>query len=68
MERVTDRLRQIYLDQETNCAEALFRAALESRGVQVSAECFRMMSGYSGGVSSEHLCGTLLGAWQPLAI
>ncbi len=61
MERVTDRIRAIYLDQETNCAESLFRAALESRGIQAPADCCRMMSGYSGGVSSEHLCGALLG-------
>ena len=50
MERVTDRIRAIYLDQETNCAESLFRAALESRGIQAPADCCRMMSGYSGGV------------------
>ena len=59
--QVSDTIRQIYLTEETNCAEALFRAALASRGKELPQECYRMMSGYSGGVSSEKLCGAILG-------
>ncbi len=61
MGQVSDTIRQIYLTEETNCAEALFRAALASRGKELPQECYRMMSGYSGGVSSEKLCGAILG-------
>jgi len=61
MGQVADYIQQIYLTEETNCAEALFRAALTARRENVPNECYRMMSGYSGGVSCEDICGAVLG-------
>ena len=61
MGKVTDRLFDIYVTQETNCAETMLRAGIESTGAVASEECRRMMGGFSGGVSSEKFCGAILG-------
>jgi len=61
MGKVADHIQRIYLEEETNCAEALFRAALTARNKNAPDECYRIMSGYSGGVSCENLCGAILG-------
>ncbi|MCD8077595.1 MAG: C-GCAxxG-C-C family protein [Lachnospiraceae bacterium] len=61
MGQVTDRLYEIYVTQETNCAETMLRAGTEARSGQTPEACCRMMSGFSGGVSSECFCGAILG-------
>lgn len=68
MGQVTDELKRIYLDEETNCAESLLKTALKSRNVKVPNACYRMMSGYSGGVSVEGMCGAVLGGVAALSL
>lgn len=59
--KVTDKLYDIYVTEETNCAESMFRASVGSRRDVVPDDCQRMMSGFSGGVSSKNFCGAILG-------
>lgn len=61
MGKVTDNLYQIYVTEETNCAASLMRAGISSREPDPPAEYYRMMSGFSGGVSTENFCGAILG-------
>lgn len=61
MGKVTDHLYDIYVTQETSCAEAMLRAGIGSRRQEIPEDCCRMMSGYSGGVSTERFCGAVLG-------
>ncbi len=61
MGKVTDNLYQIYVTEETNCAQAMFTAGVQSRGGQAQEVCGRMLGVYSGGVSSEEFCGAILG-------
>jgi len=61
MADVKDYIENIYLTQEINCAEAVFRAALMSRNLELEAPYYYMMSGFSGGASTENLCGAILG-------
>ena len=61
MSKVQDHIQQIYLTEETNCAETMFRSTLRSRGVEEPENGCRMMSGFSGGCSSHRLCGAVIG-------
>jgi len=61
MGEVTQNLYQIYVTEETNCAEALFKAGVSSRGHDAEDACCRILGVYSGGVSSEAFCGAILG-------
>ena len=51
MGKVTENLYDIYVTQETSCAEAMLRAGVGSRRSEISEDCCRMMSGYSGGMT-----------------
>lgn len=61
MGKVTDKLFDIYVTQETSCAETMLCAGISACQGEAPAECRRMMSGFSGGVSSESFCGAVLG-------
>lgn len=61
MGKVTDGLFDLYVTQETNCAETMFCAGIQADQEEIPVECRRMMSGFSGGVSSEKFCGAILG-------
>ena len=61
MGEVTQNLYQIYVTEETNCAEALFKAGVQSRGREAEDSCCQILGVYSGGVSSEAFCGAILG-------
>lgn len=61
MGKIIDYIYEIYITEETNCAETLFRATLTSRGQMPPKESLLMMSGFSGGVSTENLCGAIIG-------
>ena len=61
MGKVTDGLWDIYVTQETNCAETMLCAGIRACGHQPSEDSRRMMAGFSGGVSSEAFCGAILG-------
>ena len=61
MGKVTAGLWDIYVTQETNCAETMLCAGICACGQQPPEESRRMMAGFSGGVSSEAFCGAILG-------
>lgn len=52
----------IYITEETNCSATMYKSILNSRGIEVSDDALRIFSGYSGGVSTENLCGAVIGA------
>ncbi|MBQ0026033.1 MAG: C_GCAxxG_C_C family protein [Lachnospiraceae bacterium] len=61
MGKVTDILYDTYITKETNCSATMFKSAMASRGREVTDEDLRLFSGFSGGVSTENLCGALIG-------
>lgn len=61
MGKITDNLYQTYVTEETNCAQTMFTAGVQSRGGEVQEAYNRLLGVYSGGVSSEAFCGAILG-------
>ncbi len=55
-------VREIFLDQDRNCAEALLLWADEKYGMGVAPEDVKLVSGFGGGLGSGENCGALLGA------
>ena len=62
MGKVIDQVFDIYITEETNCSATMYKSILNSRGIEVSDDALRIFSGYSGGVSTENLCGAVIGA------
>ena len=62
MGKVIDQVFDIYITEETNCSATMYKSILNSRGIEVSDDALMIFSGYSGGVSTENLCGAVIGA------
>ena len=60
-------VREIFLDQDHNCAEALLLWADEKYGLGVAPEDVKLVSGFGGGLGSGENCGALLGALAALS-
>ena len=60
-------VREIFLDQDRNCAEALLLWADEKYGMGVAPEDVKLVSGFGGGLGSGENCGALLGALAALS-
>ena len=60
-------VREIFLDQDRNCAEALLLWADEKYGMGVAPEDVKLVSGFGGGLGSGENCGALLGAMAALS-
>ena len=60
-------VREIFLDQDRNCAEALLLWADEKYGLGVAPEDVKLVSGFGGGLGSGENCGALLGALAALS-
>ena len=61
MGKITDSLYDIYVTQGISCGETMLCAGIGACQGEAPADCRRMMSGFSGGVSSESFCGAVLG-------
>ena len=60
-------VREIFLERDYNCAEAVLLWADEKYGLQVAAEDVRLVSGFGGGLGCAENCGALLGALAALS-
>ena len=60
-------VREIFLDQDRNCAEALLLWADEKYGLGVAPEDVKLVSGFGGGLGCGENCGALLGALAALS-
>ncbi len=56
-----DRIRETYLEQDNNCAEAILHAANQEYGMNISPESFKLVGGFGGGMACGKSCGALCG-------
>ena len=55
-------IREIFLDGNYNCAEAVLLWANERYGLNVAPEDVRLVSGFGGGMGCGSMCGAITGA------
>lgn len=60
-------VREIFLDGNHNCAEAVLLWANDRYGLGLSPEDARLVSGFGGGLGCGENCGALLGAMSALS-
>ena len=60
-------VREIFLDGNYNCAEAVLLWADQRYGLHVAPEDIRLVSGFGGGLGCGENCGALLGALAALS-
>ena len=60
-------IREIFLDGNYNCAEAVLLWASRRYGLNVAPEDVRLVSGFGGGLGCGENCGALLGALAALS-
>ena len=60
-------IREIFLDKDYNCAEAVLLWADERYGLGVAPEDVKLVSGFGGGLGCRENCGALLGAMAALS-
>ena len=60
-------IRDIFLDGNYNCAEAVLLWADERYHLGIAPEDVRLVSGFGGGLGSGENCGALLGALAALS-
>ena len=60
-------LREIFLEKDCNCAEAVLLWGNERYGLGVAPEDVKLVSGFGGGLGSGENCGALLGAMAALS-
>lgn len=60
-------IRDIFLDGNYNCAEAVLLWANEKYGLKIAPEDARLVSGFGGGLGAGENCGALLGAVAALS-
>ena len=60
-------IREIFLDGNYNCAEAVLLWADERYGLGVAPEDVKLVSGFGGGLGCGENCGALLGAMAALS-
>ena len=60
-------IREIFLERDYNCAEAVLLWADEKYGLQVAPEDVKLVSGFGGGLGCGENCGALLGALSALS-
>ena len=60
-------IREIFLDKDYNCAEAVLLWADKRYGLGVAPEDVKLVSGFGGGLGCGENCGALLGAMAALS-
>ena len=60
-------IREIFLEKDCNCAEAVLLWANERYGLRVAPEDVALVSGFGGGLGCGENCGALLGAMAALS-
>ena len=60
-------IRELFLDKDYNCAEAVLLWADERYGLGVAPEDVKLVSGFGGGLGCGENCGALLGAMAALS-
>ena len=60
-------IRELFLDTDHNCAEAVLLWANERYGLHIAPEDVKLVSGFGGGLGCGENCGALLGAVAALS-
>ena len=60
-------IRDIFLEQDRNCAESVLLWANEKYGLAIAPEDVKLVSGFGGGLGCGEDCGALLGAVAALS-
>ncbi len=60
-------VRELFLENDFNCAETVLLWADEKYGLNVAPEDVRLVSGFGGGLGCGENCGALLGALAALS-
>lgn len=63
-----DKVRDLYLNRNYNCAEAILRAANEEYALDISDNDLRLIGGFGGGVQSGAFCGAVLSAVSVISL
>lgn len=61
MNEISDKIFDKYITQNNHCCAAIYKSALESRGITVDDEECLKYAGFSGGLSVGDSCGSLTG-------
>ena len=67
MGKVVDYLEKYYKDINYNCAEAVFSAAAEAWGLDISDDVIRTMGCFGGGMGCAIVCGAVTGGSAALS-
>ena len=67
MGKVVDYLEKYYKDTNYNCAEAVFSAAAEAWGLDISDDVIRTMGCFGGGMGCAIVCGAVTGGSAALS-
>ena len=67
MAKVVDLLEKYYKNTNYNCAEAVFSAAAEAWGLDISKDVIRTMGCFGGGMGCAIVCGAVSGGSAALS-
>ncbi len=56
-----ERAKKYYLNEDMNCAEAVFLACRDEWNLEIPKETAKAMGGFGGGLAIGHLCGAISG-------
>ena len=57
MGKIKQNLYQVYVTEQTNCAQTMFAAGIQSQGDEVPEASSRMLGVYSGGSAPRRFAG-----------
>jgi len=60
--------KNLFIDQNKNCAEAVYLATCEKYGLPVSDDALKVAGVFGGGIGTERLCGAAAGAVAAIAL
>ena len=60
--------KELFIDQNKNCAEAVYLAACERYDLPKSQDALKVAGIFGGGIGTERLCGAVAGAVAAIAL
>ena len=65
---MNDLIKKYYLEKQFNCAETILLSASEEYGLNIDESTVKIMSGFSGGMFEEDVCGAVSGGIAALSL
>ena len=60
--------KELFIDQNKNCAEAVYIAACEHYGLPMHDDTLKIAGVFGGGIGTERICGAVAGAVAAIAV